>query len=104
MPHHTLLHIDSEQRNDTSPRSSDSPSESVSSNAAASPSSMSILMMCRVMIHAPDGSTAKARLWFYGLIRVGAFILASLVSLIAHRFKQLPVSIFHPYVIQRNSV
>ena len=61
MLHHTLLHIDPDMRNDTSPRSSNPPSESVSSNAAASPSSKSVLMTCRVVVHAPDGSAAEAR-------------------------------------------
>lgn len=61
MPHHTLLHIDREMRNDTSPRSSDPPSESISSNAAAGPSSKSVLKTCRVVVHAPDGSAAEAR-------------------------------------------
>ena len=59
MPHHMLSHIDCEPRNDTSPRYS-SPPESVSSNAAACPSSKSVLITCRIMVHAPDGSTAEA--------------------------------------------
>ena len=59
MPHHTLLHIDREPRNDTSLHSSNPPSESVSSNAATGPSS--ILMTCRIMVHAPDGSTTEVR-------------------------------------------
>ena len=59
MPHHTLLHI--EPKGDTlNARSSDSPAESVSSNAAAG-TSYSLLMTCRVVVHAPDGSTAEAR-------------------------------------------
>ena len=119
----TLFHFDCKLRNDMSLRSSDPPSESVSSNAAAGPSSKSILMTCHVVVHAPDapdGSTAEAR----ALLDSGStasFVserlsqslspiiapsfMASLISLIAHQFKRLPVSLFRQYMIpQGNSV
>lgn len=60
MPHHTLLHI--EPRSDTTnSHSSDSASEPVSSNAATGPIPNSLLMTCRVIVHASDGSSAEAR-------------------------------------------
>ena len=59
MPHHTLLHI--EPKSDTpNPHPSNSPTEPVSSNAATGTSN-SLLMTYRVVVHAPDGSTAEAR-------------------------------------------
>ena len=42
-------------------RSSDSLPEPVSSNAATGPISNSVLMTCRFVVHAPDGSLAEAR-------------------------------------------
>lgn len=56
-PHHTLLHL--EVQNDTS---SNSPSLSqVQWNTAVKLKSGILLMTCRVLVTAPDGSTAEAR-------------------------------------------
>ena len=65
-PHHTLLHVETEQGSQTTPVSSTPVStnptpKSVSSHTAASLSSNTLLMRCRVSVDAPDGSTVEAR-------------------------------------------
>ena len=60
-PHHTLLHVESEQRPLTAPSLPDSTSNPVTSNAAAGLTSKSLLMTCRVLVDAPDGSSVEAR-------------------------------------------
>jgi hypothetical protein len=61
--HHTLLHI--EPQNSHPPRTSvqpgSQPPTSVSSNAAMKLQSNTLLMTCRVLITAPDGSSVEAR-------------------------------------------
>ena len=64
-PHHTLLHIevqgDASSVSPQPPRpSGPSPTQTVSS-AAVKVSSSSLLMTCRVLVFAPDGSTIEAR-------------------------------------------
>ena len=62
-PHHTLLHLDSPPMSSTPP--SPTPIQRVdarvSSNAAANLAQTSLLMTCRVLIEAPDGTTVNAR-------------------------------------------
>ena len=58
-PHHTFLHIKSNQSNFTPTASTTSPQ--VSSNAAVKLWSSSLLMTCRVRIKARDGSFLEAR-------------------------------------------
>jgi hypothetical protein len=57
-PHHTLLHFESEQ---SSPSSTGTSVQPVTSNAAAGLTSNSLLMTCRVLIDAPGGSSIEAR-------------------------------------------
>ena len=57
-PHHTLLHVDTKE---TNAPSSDSTVKPVSSNAAAGLASSALLMTCRVLVDAPDGSSVEAR-------------------------------------------
>ena len=59
-PHHTLLHIDSAPAPSVSPKP-DLKAPLVSSNTAANLTRNSLLMTCRVLVRAPDGSTVKAR-------------------------------------------
>ena len=58
-PHHTILHIESNQSNFTPTASITSPQ--VSSNAAVKLRSSSLLMTCRVRIKARDGSFVEAK-------------------------------------------
>ena len=63
--HHTLFHVETEQGSHTSPVSSTPVStnttpKSVSSHTAAGLSSNTLLMTCRVLVDAPDGSTVEA--------------------------------------------
>ena len=62
-PHHTLLHIEAQTSN--SPRSSDQRRSQtptpVSSNTAMKLPSNALLMTCRVLVTAPDGSSVEAR-------------------------------------------
>ena len=59
-PHHTLLHM--EPRTESpNPPPSESSVQSVTSNAATGLISNSLLMTCRVLIDAPDGSSIEAR-------------------------------------------
>lgn len=63
-PHHTLLHIDGSSRpssSQTQPPNSDGKPPIVTSNAATDITRNSLLMTCRVMVKAPDGSTVRAR-------------------------------------------
>ena len=57
--HHTLLHVDSPSDNHSS-HSSDTPSKVVS-NAAVKLKHSSLLMTCRVLVFAADGSPVEAR-------------------------------------------
>ena len=50
-PHHTLLHIENQQE----------PEPQISSNAAVKLKSSSLLMTCRVIVTAPNGSAIEAR-------------------------------------------
>ena len=56
-PHHTLLHFESEQ---SSPSSTGTSVQPVMSNAAVGLTSNSLLITCRVLIDAPDGSSIEA--------------------------------------------
>ena len=62
-PHHTLLHIEAQTSN--SPRSSDQRGSQtptpVSSNTAMKLQSNALLMTCRVLVTAPDGSSVETR-------------------------------------------
>lgn len=66
-----MLHI--EARSDRSTPQSSNPAESVSTNTAACIPN-SLLMMCHIMVHAPDGSTIEAR----GLLDSGSLALSVL--------------------------
>ena len=62
MPHHTSLHVNRE--NDDSTTSHSTPSHSTleqSSHAAACRHMGSLLMTCRILVHAADGTPVKAR-------------------------------------------
>ena len=70
--HHTLLHIDSSAT--TSPPSPNPPSKTplITSNTAACLAQNSLLMTCRVLIEAPDGSLVNAtQFCLIGLIHLG---------------------------------
>ena len=62
-PHHTLLHIDNTPTSSTPStlHKFDPKVPLISSNAAANLAQNSLLMTCRVLVEAPDGSTVKAR-------------------------------------------
>ena len=65
-PHHTLLHIEVQgDANSASPpqppRPSEPPPTQIVSSAAVKVRSSSLLMTCRVLVFAPDGSTIEAR-------------------------------------------
>ena len=57
-PHHTLLHVDTKEVNAPS---SDLTIKPVSSNAAVGLAPSALLMTCRVLVDAPDGSSVEAR-------------------------------------------
>ena len=57
-PHHTLLHYEGQQDSSSSTGTS---AQSVTSNAAPGITSNSLLMTCRVLVDAPDGSSIEAR-------------------------------------------
>ena len=57
-PHHTLLHID---ETPPTPPPTNSAEKPVVSNTAVGLKSNSLLMTCRVMVSAPDGSSVEAR-------------------------------------------
>ena len=59
-PHHTLLHLEHKDNASTSTGTT-STSQSVVSNTTAGLSSKSLLMTCRVLVDAPDGSSVEAR-------------------------------------------
>ena len=59
-PHHTLLHLEHKGNASTSIGTS-STSHFVMSNTAAGLYSKSLLMMCHVLVEAPDGSSVEAR-------------------------------------------
>ncbi len=66
--HHTLMHLESESNNNAAPKptpSEDSstvqPSSQVTSNAAVKLKSSSLLVTCRVLVAAPNGSSVEAR-------------------------------------------
>ena len=59
-PHHTLLHLEHKDIAATSTGTT-STSQSVVSNTATGLSSKSLLMTCRVLVDAPDGSSVEAR-------------------------------------------
>ena len=58
-PHHTLLHIDNSPTSTTPNPSPKTPH--VSGTAAASLAPKSLLMTCRILVEAPDGSTVNTR-------------------------------------------
>ena len=60
-PHHTLLHLDNLPMSITPPSPSPKPDSKVSSNTAANLAQTSLLVTCRVLAEAPDGSTVTAR-------------------------------------------
>ena len=60
-PHHTLLHVDTRDNQSNAPPSSDTTVKPVTSNAAAGLTSNTLLMTCRILIDAPDGSSVEAR-------------------------------------------
>ena len=62
-PHHTLLHVDMQSSNPprTNTQSGPQTTTSISSNAAMKLHSNTLLMTCRVLITAPDGSSVEAR-------------------------------------------
>ena len=68
-PHRTLLHVEAEQGSQGSqaipvsstPASTNPASKPVTSHAAASLTSNTLLMTCRVLVHARDGSAVEAR-------------------------------------------
>ena len=63
-PHHTLLHIDNSSTPNppqASPAKPDSKVSLITSNAATDVARNSLLMTCRVLVEAPDGSTVQAR-------------------------------------------
>ena len=60
-PHHTLLHIENEKGSHTAPSSLDSAAKPVTSNTAAGLTTNILLMTCRVLVDAPDGSSLEAR-------------------------------------------
>ena len=57
-PHHTLLHVD---ETPSTPSPSKAAEKPVVSNTAVGLKSSSLLMTCRVMVSAPDGSSVEAR-------------------------------------------
>ena len=56
-PHHTLLHFENEQ---SSPSSTSTSVQHITSNAAAGVTSNSLLLTCRVLIDTPHGSSIEA--------------------------------------------
>ena len=64
-PHHTLLHIEAQGDASSTPPQSSRPGEppptQIVSSAAVKVKSSSLLMTCRVLVFAPDGSTIEAR-------------------------------------------
>ena len=65
-PHHTLLHMESQRDSPTRPSTSTESPESndttrIASHTAVRLKSSSLLMTCRVLVSAPDGSTIEAR-------------------------------------------
>ena len=60
-PHHTLLHVDTRDNRSNASPSSDTTVKPVTSNAAAGLTSNTLLMTCRILIDAPDGSSVEAR-------------------------------------------
>ena len=59
-PHHTLLHVESKEES-SNPPSTDSLVRSIACNAAAVLSSNLLLMKCRVLVDALDGSSIEAQ-------------------------------------------
>ncbi len=61
-PHHTLLHIETKQGEQTPIENPENEqSNTASTNAQTGSSSNTIMMTCQVLIHAPDGSQLRAR-------------------------------------------
>ena len=63
-PHHTLLHIDNSHASSTHPSTSSTPESRIPlipANTASSLGQNSLLMTCRILVEAPDGSTVNAR-------------------------------------------
>ena len=65
-PHHTLLHVETQGDSSTRPSVSTEPPNSndptrIASHTAVRLKSSSLLMTCRVLVNAPDGSTIEAR-------------------------------------------
>ena len=59
-PHHTLLHVEAKDSLSTANSSSDT-TVKLLSNTAAGLMSKSLLMTCRILVDAPDGSSVEAR-------------------------------------------
>ena len=59
-PHHTLLHLDPKD-DESSDTGTTNTTQSVVSHTAAGLSFKSLLMTCRVLVEAPDGSSVEAR-------------------------------------------
>lgn len=62
-PHHTLLHVETQGDSSSAPAQSPPtpPTTQIVSNAAVKLRSSSLLMTCRVLVFAPDGSSIEAR-------------------------------------------
>ena len=65
-PHHTLLHVEAQDNSSVRPSTSTESSNSndptrITSHTAVRLKSSSLLMTCRVLVTAPDGSTIEAR-------------------------------------------
>ena len=60
-PHHTALHIDRQATTPSPSLPTENSETPVVSNAAVELKSNSLLMTCRVMVNAPDGSSVEAR-------------------------------------------
>ena len=60
-PHHTVLHLEAKDNLSTANPSSDTAVKLISSNAAARLMSKSLLVTCRILVDAPDGSSVEPR-------------------------------------------
>ena len=60
-PHHTLLHVESTQGVSSTPVAITPRSDIISSNTAIGLKSNSLLMTCRILVSAPDGTSVEAQ-------------------------------------------
>ena len=60
-PHHTLLHVESTKGVSSTPIAVTPQSDIISSNTAIGLKSNSLLMTCRILVSAPDGTSVEAR-------------------------------------------